>query len=209
MSRLLNGRLQRWRFSLYAPVYDVFVRLAAPRRRSIEGLALRDGETVLLVGAGTGADLAFLPAGVRVVATDLTPAMLNRARAKACGPVEFELMDAHNLDFPDATFDAVVLHLVLALVEDPIRCLQEAARVLRPGGRIAVFDKLLADGARAGIVRRVVNGVALLVATDINRNIAALLRESGVPLDVESDEPAAFGGLFRAVRLRKRGDRET
>ncbi|MGE5234826.1 MAG: class I SAM-dependent methyltransferase [Acidobacteriota bacterium] len=204
MSRLLAARLQRWRFSAYAPLYDRLVRLDGARRRSIAGLELVSGESVLLVGAGTGADLPFLPAGVRAVATDVTPAMLERARRKARPGDRLLVMDAHHLDFPDGAFDAVILHLVLALVEDPVRCLREAARVLRPGGRMAIFDKFLPERASAGALRQAVNAVALLVASDINRQLGDLLARADVPLAVASDEPAAFRGLFRAILLRKR-----
>jgi phosphatidylethanolamine/phosphatidyl-N-methylethanolamine N-methyltransferase len=206
MSRLLAAHLQRRRFSMYAPIYDMLVKLRAPRRRSIDALELRDGETVLLVGAGTGADLPLLPPGVRAVATDVTPAMLERAKRKARPGDRLLVMDAHHLEFSDQTFDAVILHLILALVEDPVCCLREASRVLRPGGRMAVFDKLLPEDARVGALRRTVNGLAMVVATDINRRFSDLLRRAAVPLTLERDVPVAFWGLFRAILLRKQGD---
>src|SRR5690606_8852460 len=78
-----TNRWNRLRYTLYAPVYDRVVRFQRPRRTSIDLLALRQGERVLIDGAGTGADLDFIPNGVEVVATDLTPAMVERIRARA------------------------------------------------------------------------------------------------------------------------------
>lgn len=203
MTVLLSPGLQRLRFTLFAPFYDVFVRLEGPRRCSLDRLALKGGERVLLVGAGTGADLPLLPPGVRAVATDVTPAMLARAKGKARGDVRFAVMDAMNLDLPDATFDAAVLHLILALLPDPARCLAEAVRVVRPGGRIAVLDKFLPEGASAGLLRRCVNAGTRLLATDINRRLGDIVRDSGAPVRVVHDETAAFAGLVRAVSLRR------
>jgi phosphatidylethanolamine/phosphatidyl-N-methylethanolamine N-methyltransferase len=195
-------RWNRIRYTLYAPVYDALVRLERPRRRSLELLDLRPGERALVVGAGTGADLPLIPVGIDVLATELTPAMLARARGKRPG-TRLELMDAQRLALPDASFDAVILHLVLAVVPDPVACLREAARVLRPGGRIGVFDKFLADHARAPIWRRLVNAGVLLAATDLNRQLEAIVRAAGAPLVIVHDEPALLGGLFRVVLLRR------
>jgi phosphatidylethanolamine/phosphatidyl-N-methylethanolamine N-methyltransferase len=195
-------RWNRVRYNLYSPIYDAIVRFERPRRRSIELLALCAGERVLLVGAGTGADLPLIPPGIDVLATELAPAMLARAAGKRPG-TRLEVMDGQCLALPDASFDAVILHLVLAVIPDPAACLREAARVLAPGGRVAVFDKFLPDGARPGVWRRLVNAGARVVATDINRQLAAILRASGAPLAVEHDEPALLGGVFRLVLLRR------
>lgn len=195
-------RGNRLRYTLYAPIYDRFVRFERARRRSIELLDLIAGERVLLVGAGTGADLPLIPPGIDVLATELAPAMLARAAGRRPG-TRLEVMDGECLALPDASFDAVILHLVLAVIPDPAACLREAARVLRPGGRIAVFDKFLPDGARPPLWRRLANAGARIVATDINRQLGAMLRASGTPLSVEHDEPALLGGVFRVVTLRR------
>jgi ubiquinone/menaquinone biosynthesis C-methylase UbiE len=111
-------------------------------------------------------------------------------------------MDGMALDLPDGAFDAALLHMVLEVIPDPVRCLREAARVLRPGGRLAVFDKFLPDGFRPGQFRR--TGLALLdlVFTSTNRRMGEILVRSGEPFAVDHDEPAV--GSYRHLVLRRR-----
>lgn len=199
-----TNRWNRLRYTLYAPIYDQVVRFRRPRRRSIELLELRPGERVLIDGAGTGADLDFIPQGVEVVATDITPAMVERIRTRATRlgrAVDVRVMDAHALDFPDGSFDAVILHLIVAVVPDPVRAVREAARVLRPGGRAAVFDKFVPEGGSASGVRRGINVVTNTLFSDVTRRLGPLL--AGAGLNVVHREPAFLGGAFEIVLLRK------
>lgn len=200
----------RLRYTLYAPVYDRVVAWWPPlrrgRRRALELAALRPGERVLIVAAGTGLDLEYLPGGVTVVATDLTPGMLTRlrTRARALGrAAHVQVMDAAQLAYRDASFDCVVLHLTLAVVPDPVGAIQEAARVLRPGGRVSIFDKFLPDGATPSLLRRAASRIAAVIATDLNRELGPLLRE-GV-LTPQRAEPIGPGGLFVVARADKPG----
>ncbi len=196
-------RWNRLRYTLWSPGYDLLVRrLDGLRQRSIDGLRLEAGERLLIVGAGTGLDLPLLPAGLSVLATDLTPAMLARARPRAGPGVELQVMDAQRLELPDAGFDAALLHLVLAIVPDPAACLREAARVVRPGGRIAVFDKFVAEGKRPSLLRRLANLVVEPLATDLTRRLGDILRQSRARVRIE-DDASVWGGFFRIVRLRR------
>ena len=192
---------QRFRYTIWAPFYDRVTKLHRERRRSIELLGLKPGERVLIIGCGTGADIPFLPADVHVLATDLTPAMLRQAEAHARPGVEFRVQDGHALDLPDGSFDAAILHMVLEVIPDPAQCLREAARVLRSGGRIAVFDKFLPDGHRPGPLARL--GLALLdlVFTSTNRRMGEILERAAAPLEVACDEPSV--GAYRHVVLRR------
>lgn len=202
------ARWNRLRYTLYAPIYDgVLARLSVftrGRRRAIALADLRAGEKLLLVAAGTGLDLPLLPAGVEVTAVDITPAMLDRLRARARRlgrPVRAEVMDAARLDLPDASFDCVALHLTLAVVPDPAATAREAARVLRPGGRVSIFDKFLPRGHRPSLARRLFSAVADVVASDFNREVEPLLEGAGLRLTAL--EPLGFAGTFVAGRADK------
>lgn len=101
------------------------------------------GMRVLDVGCGTGDDtreLALLAGAVgKVVGTDVSDAMLAEARSRG-GDVEFVHEDVHRLSFPDASFDRVRVKLVRQHSPDVDAADDELVRVLRPGGRLAVFD---------------------------------------------------------------------
>lgn len=195
-SARLRGVYERW-----APVYDRLLGrvFREERRRSIDGLALCPGERVLLSGAGTGLDLPLLPDGVRPVALDITPAMLQRVR-HAGGPSATLLVgDAMRLPFADAAFDAAILHLILAVAPDGGRVLAEACRVLRPGGRVAVFDKFASESGSSP-VRRALNRVTRAAGTEINRTFSSMLGE--LPL-TPTGEATALRGAYRIIWLRR------
>jgi len=192
-------------YRLLAPVYDLAVRgaLARARARSLARLQRRARGEVLVAGIGTGLDLPLLEPAHRYVGVDLTRAMLARAVARR-GPLEvcFVEGDVQALPFADAGFDMAVLHLILAVVPRPEQCLAEIARILRPGGRVLLFDKFLRPGERAWL-RRALNPVARRIATRTDVVFENVLAE--VPgLAVVADEPALVGGWFRLIELEKR-----
>jgi phosphatidylethanolamine/phosphatidyl-N-methylethanolamine N-methyltransferase len=195
----------RLRYTAYAPFYDTAVRwFQGERRRAIELLSLQGTERILIVGAGTGLDVPLLPPTASVTAIDIAPAMVHRtaSRADALGRrIATAVMDAQALSYPDATFDCVLLHLVLSVVPDPYACIHEAARVLRPGGRVSVFDKFLPDQTAPSPLRRAANVVMNAAFFDMNRQLGPLLEAAS--LTTTYDEAAAFGSLYRIVQAVK------
>ncbi|ERS85063.1 MULTISPECIES: class I SAM-dependent methyltransferase [unclassified Halomonas] len=195
----------RRRYTLYAPIYDAVAERAfrRARRASLAQVHWRPGMRVLLVGAGTGLDLPFLPRDIELHATDLSPAMVRRLerRAEALGrDLEAEEMDAARLTYPDGHFDVVVMHLILAVMPDPARGLAEAHRVLAPEGQLCVMDKFQADDHPAGLGRRALNALTSAIATDITRQARPLLEAGGFV--IEQDTPVMMGALFRALLAR-------
>jgi len=124
--------------SLLTPAAEVEATL----REALTGRALG---RVLDIGTGTGriAHL-LLPASDHVVGLDRSPEMLRLARARLqdlpAGRWELVQGDFVSLPLDSASFDTVVLHQVLHFAAEPAFPLAEAARVCRPGGRIAVVD---------------------------------------------------------------------
>lgn len=195
----------RIRYTLWAPIYDRIAAFPTYRRRSIEMLSPAPGDEVLIVGAGTGADLPHLPPTVNVTAIDLTPAMLERlrARAQALGrPVDARVGDGQALDLPDAQFDAVILHLILAVIPDPVACIREVERVLKPGGRVVIFDKFVPDAEEPTLGRRITNVVTNLLFSDITRKLGPIVARTN--LVVEQEESGRIAGVpYQTVILRK------
>ncbi|GAA3892857.1 class I SAM-dependent methyltransferase [Halomonas cibimaris] len=196
----------RIRYDLYAPVYDAVAEraLRQARRASLSQIEWRPGMRVLLVGAGTGLDLPWLPDDIALYATDLSPAMVRRLqkRADALGKhAQIEQMDAERLTYADGDFDAVIMHLVLAVMPDPACGLDQAYRVLKSGGQLCVLDKFQPDARPAGLARRAANAVTSAIATDITRQARPLLEGAGFV--IEKDTPVLLGSLVRALVARK------
>ena len=117
------------------PVTQALVNAAAPR----------PGMSILDLASGTGEpslSLARLVApGGKVTATDLSPHMLEalskNAKAEGITNIDTKACDAHNLPFPDATFDLVTSRFGVMFFAETDRALNEIKRVLKPGGAIA------------------------------------------------------------------------
>ncbi|MDX5417967.1 MAG: methyltransferase domain-containing protein [Hymenobacteraceae bacterium] len=196
----------RLRYTVYLPIYDLIADrvFRKYRKRSIQLLQAKPDDAILIVGAGTGLDLPYLQGYTHITANDITPGMITKLKARAeklAIPVDAHVMDGQQLTYADNSFDAVILHLIIAVIPDPVACIREVERVLKPGGTVMIFDKFLPDGQKPSLLRRLVNQVASTLFSDINRSIGNIV--SHTSLQVELNEPAAFGGTFRIVRLRK------
>ncbi|WP_313953054.1 class I SAM-dependent methyltransferase [Accumulibacter sp.] len=190
-------------YTLISPFYDAALAAATrvPRTKSLAFLPQQPAR-VLLSGVGTGLDLPLLPSQHSYTGIDLTRAMLRRALPRAA-QLDFQCVqgDAQYLPFADRSFDHAILHLILAVLPDPVACLGETARVLAPGGSVLIFDKFLQPGRRA-LVRRLLNPLVRRVATRLDVVLEEVLEQTP-QLVLERDQPALAAGWFRLISLRR------
>ncbi len=138
-------------YSQTAPVYDIWGTLTETkaRRRALELMKIRDGESILEVAVGTGLTFQELlkanPHGHNT-GIDLTPAILEKARRRAVksglNNYSLSLGDAYDLQYPDQQFDLLVNNYMFDLLpeEDFMTVLKEFNRVLKPSGRLVVTN---------------------------------------------------------------------
>jgi demethylmenaquinone methyltransferase/2-methoxy-6-polyprenyl-1,4-benzoquinol methylase len=148
-----RNRAARELFAPLAETYDRYARLLSfgqdPRWRSflVSRIEAGPGDTVLDVASGTAAVAIELARrhGCKVVGVDQSPEMLDagRARVAAAGLAErIELREgrAEELPFDDAAFAGLTFTYLLRYVDDPAATMRELARVVKPGGRIAMLE---------------------------------------------------------------------
>lgn len=195
-------------YTVLAPLYDAMVEKPLAQQRLVSLARLGDvtGKTILVNGVGSGLDIPHLPPGAKYIGVDITPAMLKRAEQRAQNAdcdIELVEADCMQLPFDDNQFDHVIMHLILAVVPRPERALQEACRVLKPGGKIFIYDKFIKPGQLA-LARRLLNLFIRHIATRTDVVFEQVLA-SCPELVVIKDEPALAGGWFRLIELQKTG----
>lgn len=198
------------RYQRIAPFYDRMERLAErryqPWRHRLWSLV--KGPTVLEIGVGTGKNLSYYPPNLTMTAIDLTPGMLERARRRASAlgvDVSLQFGDAQQLDFPDDTFDQVLATFVFCSVPDPVLGLREAARVLKPGGRLLLLEHVRAAPPLVGALMDLLNPVVVrMMGANINRRTVENVRRSG--LQLAQVEELGLGGIFKLIVAEKQSE---
>lgn len=136
-------------FAAQAEDWNRIRSMHVPERQVEKAILGIVGETpvqsLLDLGAGTGRMLELLaPLATRALGIDQSPAMLNIARANieraGLRNVQLRQGDLYALPVEADGFDLIIIHMVLHYLDDPVRALREAARCLRPGGRLIVVD---------------------------------------------------------------------
>jgi len=154
--------------------------------------ALMPGETVLDLGSGGGFD-AFLAgpkvgAKGRVIGVDMTPEMLEKARTNTVGyrrstgldNVEFRLGEIEHLPVGDASIDVVISNCVINLSTDKRQVWKEIARVLKPGGRVAVSDITLLKPLPEPILNMIAAYVGCIAGAVHIDEYEAMIRNAGL-----------------------------
>jgi phosphatidylethanolamine/phosphatidyl-N-methylethanolamine N-methyltransferase len=152
-------------YDRWAPIYDlVFGGVFSKGRDAAIQATNKIGGRVLEVGVGTGISLPLYSPNVRIFGTDISEAMLNKAKQRVAeGHLKniegLAVMDAEKLEFPDDSFDVVMAQYVVTAVPNPEVALDEFARVLRPGGELIILTRVSADAGMRRVIERTLQPV--------------------------------------------------
>jgi phosphatidylethanolamine/phosphatidyl-N-methylethanolamine N-methyltransferase len=169
-----------------ASVYDLFFGLPLHhgRAKAIRRMAIKPGDQILEVGAGTGISLPLYPRQCSVTAIDLSDGMLDRARDRVeqynLRNVRLIQMDATRLNFPDDMFDIVYAPYFINCVPDPIAVTREMRRVCKPDGRLVFLNHFLSDNAVASKVERAIAPLTLHLGFKSDFDLPAFLAQTGL-----------------------------
>jgi ubiquinone/menaquinone biosynthesis C-methylase UbiE len=179
---MLSSLIRWWdniRYSIYAPVYVPLANLLTQRYRKI-ALGTLDyipNAKILIIGVGSGIDIQFIPTHANITGIDISSIMVQKTikNANKLDRLIFtKVMDAQKLDFEDNNFDIVIMHLIISVVSDPIRCFNEAFRTVKENGQIVIFDNLAINESK-NILARLFNKLSRIFFTNLGINMNHLL----------------------------------
>jgi len=158
----------------------------------LEAIDLAATQSILALGCGTGAEVREVLRRPdfrgRVTAIDISADLVERGKGLAeregfAGRIEWLVGDAQELRLSDGAFDLVLAHTLVSHVPDPKRVVQEAARVVRPGGAVVIFDgdyATMTFGVDREMDEKIISGV--IANPRVMRGMPQLLREVGLKL---------------------------
>jgi len=196
-------------YSVLSRVYDgTFDWALGPGRRlAIKRLGIAPGERILEVGVGTGLSFPHYPKSARVTGIDISEPMLLQARERAAAlgleNIQLSVMDAHNLNLPDAHFDRVLAPYVISVVPDPEQVMREIRRVCKPGGTVVVVNHFLSDNRVLGRMERALTPASQWIGFRMDLPVDRVKLTPG--LACLHEERVNLFGLWHLLEMRREG----
>jgi SAM-dependent methyltransferase len=185
-------------------LYDA-LEIAGSNRRATAQKELfqsMDGK-VLFAGAGTGLNFTNFPPGKDIVAIDLSRKMLDAAQPRAkCyqGCLRLQEADLEQLPFANESFDTVATSSTLCSVANPVRSLRELHRVLKPGGRLLMFEHVRSRNPVLALELDLMNAVLHRAGPEMNRDTVSNVQRAGFVIDRIR---CAYLDIFLAIEAHK------
>ncbi len=167
-----------------------------------EWFSRSEGRT-LLVAVGTGLDLQYFSPEQKVVGIDISSKMLEKAKVKSndlASDTELVRADAQMLGFSDNSFDSVVTSCTFCSVPDPVSGLKEIRRVMKPGGKLLMFEHVRSNIFWMGPMMDLLTKVTRKVGPDLNRRTRENVVRAGFRLTREINVYLDMVKLFEAVK---------
>lgn len=191
-----------WRARLYDCCEGSMLRRARHKRNLFRDMTGR----TLFLAVGTGTDIRHFPAsrpGLDITAIDISDEMLQRAAPRASrysGRLQLKKADALDLPFADHSFDTAATSCTMCSVPDPLLALRELHRVLRPAGRLLMFEHVRSRSRILGRMLDIMTLYTRLAGTEMNRDTVANVTAAG--FRVQSIE-SAYLDIILSIRAVK------
>ncbi|QDX95607.1 class I SAM-dependent methyltransferase [Brevibacillus laterosporus] len=204
----MNNSWNKFIYRIGAPFYDALFNSGSflrARKQVFDDLPLRAGQHILIVGVGTGADLCFFAKqDIQITAIDISSSMISQAKEKVSTQmnIDFIEMDAQHLLFPDKSFDMIIANLILSVVPDANRCMQEIIRVTKEHGNIVVFDKFESKHKKLSFGKQLLRPIISILGTDIGRNFETMIEPFHKKVIIQEDTPVLFNGMYRKIIMK-------
>jgi phosphatidylethanolamine/phosphatidyl-N-methylethanolamine N-methyltransferase len=208
LQNMTTGDVRR-AYKRWAPVYDAtFGKFVEAGIRQAAGYLNQYSGKLLDAGVGTGLALQYYSSNLAVTGVDLSSHMLQRARERAekSGKHNIEAlleMDAMALEFPENTFDLAVAMYVMTVVPDPVKVMDELARVVRPGGKVIIVNHFSVQGGIRGAIEKRMSKHAKALGWRPEFPISAILGHDRLKLlHQEAVRPFGFFTLLEFEKFR-------
>ncbi|MCP3027636.1 class I SAM-dependent methyltransferase [Halobacillus sp. A5] len=204
----MNNQWNELIYKFWSPIYDKFFnsgKFLKARKKIFQVEKFVNNQNILFVGVGTGADLEVIHhKDLNITAIDYSNEMLDKAKEKfEDSSIKFIKMDAQDMCFNDNHFDVIVGSLVLSVVPNADKCFKEMVRVLKPNGKIIIFDKFSPKDREISVFKKAIRPFIKLLGTDIAINFETLFKENNYALFVNEDTSLMFNGMYRKIIISK------
>jgi ubiquinone/menaquinone biosynthesis C-methylase UbiE len=137
---------------------------------------------ILFLALGTGLDIACFPADRNITAIDISPKMVEKAEKRVAdypGTMTAQVMDVHNMAYPDGSFDQVFTSCTFCSVPRPVEGLKALYRILKPGGELHMFEHTGSRLFPFSIMMKLMSPLASRFGPELDRDTVANVKAAG------------------------------
>ena len=166
--------------------YDLMMAKGAERRwmptkKNVFSKMEKD-KKILFMALGTGLDIELFPPNLEITAIDISPKMLEHAEDRIAayeGNLKALIMDVHDLEFEDNSFDQVFTACTFCSVPDPINGLKSLRRILKPGGELHMFEHMGSIHFPMNVMMKAMSPLSSLIGPAMDRDTVGNVKKSG------------------------------
>ena len=158
---------------------------------------------ILFLALGTGLDIPTFPPGKNIVAIDISPKMLVQAHPLIeayDGAIDAQVMDVHDMSYPDETFDQIYTSCTFCSVPNPVAGLESLKRVLKPGGNLFMFEHTGSSYYPFKIMMKAMTLLFEKIGPAMDRNTVANVRAAGFEVEEVNN---VFLDVVKTIKARK------